>query len=141
MSPSIQNPELRLPLTGSSTSLSAMATPKKEEPVGARKFHLLLCMVVCLLLSLNVMIAGLCVYGYSSLNGLRNEMENVKQTTRSALAQMDLMHDAIKNTTSSLLKADRHAHNIVDNTYTMCNMLTVGTEKEKACHNDHGYRD
>lgn len=147
MSTGIQNEELSLPLTAS--------TARKQEPRDdARRLHLLLLLVVCLLCTLNVTLAGLCVHGYAALKHMSGEMERVKTTTSSALDQMHFlsnstrsllrvtgdMHVAIKNTTQSLLTADRHAHNIVDNTYTMCNILSVGTEKEKACHNDLGYR-
>ena len=147
MSTGIQNEELSLPLTAS--------TARKQEPRDdARRLHLLLLLVVCLLCTLNVTLAGLCVYGYAALKHMSGEMERVKTTTSSALDQMHFlsnstrsllrvtgdMHVAIKNTTQSRLTADRHAHNIVDNTYTMCNILSVGTEKEKACHNDLGYR-
>ena len=118
-----------------------------------RTTHILFYLLVACAVVITLLLAGICIFGAQMMSKLHSDMHKLRSTTDDMYSEMRLLenrteelvyltgliHAAILNTTHTLYRADRHARNIVDNTFEMCNVLTLGTEKEQACHNDIGY--
>eukprot|EP00632_Arachnochrysis_sp_CCMP2950_P003251 CAMPEP_0185702720 /NCGR_PEP_ID=MMETSP1164-20130828/12700_1 /TAXON_ID=1104430 /ORGANISM="Chrysoreinhardia sp, Strain CCMP2950" /LENGTH=195 /DNA_ID=CAMNT_0028369959 /DNA_START=36 /DNA_END=623 /DNA_ORIENTATION=- len=105
------------------------------------------------LLVVAVLLVGVCVVGARDARRLLSEMRSVRANTDGVLVETQtltnltsellaltaLIHVAILNTTTAVARTDRHAANIIANTYEMCNVLTVGKEKETGCRNNIGF--
>mmetsp|Transcript_14301 Transcript_14301/g.45115 ORF Transcript_14301/g.45115 Transcript_14301/m.45115 type:complete len:156 (+) Transcript_14301:79-546(+) len=141
------------PLLDESAEAVPPVPPKAAEASADRTNLVLFKVLVACAVLITCLLAGICIFGARMMGNLHSDLHKLRSTTDDMYDEMRLLtnrtdelvyltgliHEAILNTTRTLYRADRHARNIVDNTYEMCNVLTLGTEKEEACHNDIGY--
>eukprot|EP01137_Pigoraptor_chileana_P021850 Opistho-2@86071 len=105
--------------------LSQAANPREK-----LQFRVLIVNTVLLLASVMVL-TGLLLGAKIELDSMGNKLDKMVDT-------MGMMYTATAQTVSQVALFDTHTTNIIYNTYAMCNVITLGTEKEKDCRNNIG---
>eukprot|EP01137_Pigoraptor_chileana_P028905 Opistho-2@13362 len=69
----------------------------------------------------------------------KQNLDKMNDTMTLMVAKMDQLYAAVQATNANIGHTSDLTLNIIANTYSMCNVMTLGTEKEKDCRNNIGF--